>query len=96
MKVLKTMRKKIGKNQKKRDTSKILTGLLIGSLFGAAVSLLMAPASGEEIRRKIGGGAVGVQERIKTAAGNIESKARDLVGGTQSSVRRAPTAYPEG
>ena len=97
MKVMKTMRKKIGKNQKKRDTSKILTGLLIGSLFGAAVSLLMAPASGEEIRRRIGGGAVGVRERIKTAAGTIESKARELVGSTQGSGRRTqPTTYPEG
>ena len=97
MKVMKTMRKRVHKNRKKRDAGKIITGLVLGGLFGAAVSLLMAPASGEEIRRRIGGGAAGVQEKIKTAAGNVESKAREFVGSAKGSVQRTQsTAYPEG
>lgn len=104
MKVMKTMRKKMHKNRKKRDAGKIITGLLLGSLFGAAVSLLMAPASGAEIRRRIGSGAIGVQERAKTAAGNVESRARELaenvsnkMGSIKGSVRRTQTTtYTEG
>jgi gas vesicle protein len=101
---MKFMRKKINKNRKKRDASRIITGLLLGSLFGATVSLLMAPASGEEIRRRIGSGAEGVREKMKTAAGNVESKARELaenVGDKMNNVkgsvqRRQTNTYTEG
>ena len=97
MKVMKSMRKRMHKNRKKRDMGQILTGLLLGSLFGAVVSLLMAPASGKEIRRRIGNGAVGVQDKIKTVAGNAESRARELIDTTKSSVRRTQaTPYTEG
>jgi gas vesicle protein len=72
------MRRKIRKNQNKRDAGKVMTGMLLGSVFGAAVALLMAPASGEEMRRRIAGETKGVREKIKTAAGNIENRAREL------------------
>jgi gas vesicle protein len=73
------MRRKSRKYRAKRDAGKVITGLVLGSVFGATVALLMAPVSGEETRRKITGEAAGVKEKMKTAAGNIESKARELV-----------------
>jgi gas vesicle protein len=100
---MKFMRRKIRKNRNKRDAGKVLTGLLIGSVFGATVGLLMAPTSGEEIRRRITGEAMGVREKVKTAAGNVESRARELadnvsdkLGNVKGSVaQRRQTTYPE-
>jgi gas vesicle protein len=95
------MLRKRRKNQNKRDAGKIITGLLLGGLFGATVGLLMAPTAGEETRRKITEGAVGVQEKMKTAAGNIESKARELAEDVSDKVkgstaqRRRTAAYTD-
>ena len=75
---MKMMRKKLRKNRNKREAGKVITGMLLGSVFGAAVALLMAPVSGEEMRQKIAGETAGVREKIKTTAGNIESRAREL------------------
>ena len=79
------------KNQSKRDAGKVITGLLLGSLFGATVGLLMAPTSGQETRRKITDGAVGVQEKMKTAAGNVESRARELAENVSDKVKGSVT-----
>jgi gas vesicle protein len=94
------MLRKRHKNQSKRDAGKVITGMLLGSLFGATVGLLMAPTSGEETRRKITEGAVGVQEKVKTAAGNVESRARELAENVTdkvkgSTVQRRKMTYNE-
>jgi len=66
------------KTHKKRGAGKVVTGLLIGSVVGATVGWLTAPASGEEMRRRLKGDLNSVRERAKTAEGNIESQAREL------------------
>lgn len=58
---------------------KVVTGLLVGGVVGATVGLLMAPASGEETRRKIKSEAEGVQRKAKAAVSNIEVKTREGV-----------------
>ena len=85
------MTRKLRKHQNKRDAGKVITGMLLGSVFGAAVALLMAPASGEEMRRRIAGETMGVREKIKTAAENIESRARELAEdvGNNPATRKA-------
>ena len=60
-------------------------------MFGATVGLLMAPTSGQETRRKITEGAIGVQEKVKTAAGNVESRARELVEDVSDKVKGSTT-----
>ena len=99
------MRRKSHKNQNKRDAGKVITGMLLGSMFGAVIALLIAPTSGEETRRKIADEAMGVREKMKTAAGNVENKARalaenvgDKLGNVKESVtqRGKTTTYAEG
>ena len=47
---------------------RFLEGFLIGGVVGAAVALLMAPASGNEIRGRMQGEAERVQLEVKRAA----------------------------
>jgi len=72
------MRRKEPKKRAIRNSGKVVTGILVGSLIGATVGLLMAPTSGEETRRRIKDEAIGAQERLKAAAENVESRAREL------------------
>ena len=72
------MRRKEHKKRAIRNSGRVVTGILVGSVIGATVGLLMAPTSGEETRRRIKDEAIGAQERLKAAADNIESRAREL------------------
>ena len=68
---------------------KVITGLVVGSVVGAAVSLLMAPASGEETRRKIRDEVNGIQKKAKLTAGQVEEKGREIVGEAKGSMENA-------
>lgn len=67
------------KSHKRASIGKVVTGILVGGAVGATAGWLRAPASGEEIRRRFHGNTMSARGRAKTAAGNIESKSRDLV-----------------
>ena len=43
-------------------------GAMAGSLIGGAIALLMAPASGEELRGQVQGRATGFADEVKGAA----------------------------
>jgi gas vesicle protein len=73
------MKRLFGRKSHKRSTGKVIVAALVGSAIGATVGLLMAPTSGQERRRRLSGGARDARERAKTAAENIESKAREFV-----------------
>ena len=68
---------------------KVITGLVVGSVVGAAVSLLMAPASGEETRRKIKDEVNGIQKKARLTAGQVEEKGREIVGEAKGSLENA-------
>ena len=68
---------------------KVITGLVVGSIVGAAVSLLMAPASGEETRRRIKDEVDGIQKKARFTAGQVEEKGREIVGEAQGSLESA-------
>jgi len=77
----------------------MVAGMLIGSLVGATVGWLTAPASGEETRRRLTGDLMSHREKIKRSAGNLESRAQELfeevdthvAGAGNSSVGAKPT-----
>lgn len=70
------------KQTEKKNVGKVLAGALVGSVVGATVGLLMAPASGQEIRSRIKDAGQGsrrsLQKKIETAEGNVESRTREL------------------
>jgi gas vesicle protein len=72
------MRRNLIKNHKNMSTRKLVTGILFGGVLGATVGWLTAPASGEELRRKLRGDRMSAREKIKTSEGNVESRAREL------------------
>ena len=72
------MRKKSHKNNSKAGNGKLLTGILVGGLVGATVGWLTAPAAGVEIRRRFRGEVMSARDKAKTAAGNVESRVREL------------------
>jgi gas vesicle protein len=66
------------KQDRRVGAGKIVQGLLLGSILGATVGWLTAPASGGEMLRRLKGDMMSAREKVKTAEGNIESEARAL------------------
>lgn len=65
-------------SHKKARVGRVVTGVVLGGLVGAAVRWLAARTSG-----------VSAREKIKTSEGNVESQARDLV----EEVRKQNTRF---
>jgi len=57
---------------------RIFTGLLVGGLIGAAVGFLMAPMSGEELRRTIREEFDEAQERAMSMMDDAQEKGRQM------------------
>jgi len=72
------MRKKIHKMNSKAGNGKLVTGILVGGLVGATVGWLTAPVAGAEIRRRFRLEERSARDKAKTAAGNVESRVREL------------------
>jgi gas vesicle protein len=72
------MRRKAHKNSRKNGASKVITGMILGGVLGATVGWLTAPASGEEMRRRLKGDIAGARAKAKSALENVESQAREL------------------
>ncbi len=81
------MRKKQRMNGTSRGgIGKVVTGLVVGSVVGATVGLLMAPASGEETRRKIKGEVKGVQMKAKDAFEQVEDRGHEMISDARDNV----------
>ena len=70
------MSRKSHKNHRK--AGKVMTGFLIGSVLGGTVGWLTAPGTSDELRRMLRGD-MSARERAKTAEGNVESQAREMI-----------------
>jgi gas vesicle protein len=72
------MRRKSQKANRKVSPGKIITGVLAGGMIGATLRWLTAPTAGAETRRQFRSHVMNARDRAKTAADNIESRAREL------------------
>jgi|PlaIllAssembly_1097288.scaffolds.fasta_scaffold21366_4 gas vesicle protein len=73
--------------ENKNRSLSLLTGIAIGSAIGATVTLLMAPASGEETRYKIKSGVEEAQRKAMTAVDEVQTKTRSLVDNVREDVQ---------
>lgn len=55
-----------------------LTGVLVGSIVGAAIGLLMAPQSGEETREVLGEQARNIRDKVQESSRQVVESSRDL------------------
>lgn len=81
--------KRFGLRNRNRSAGKVITAALVGSVIGATVGLLMAPATGEEMRRRLRAGAMDAGEKLKTAAGKVENRARELAADARDQIGEA-------
>lgn len=54
-----------------------MTGFILGSLVGAGVALLLAPASGQDTRRRLGQSMKGMGDKARDLASNAGHELRD-------------------
>ena len=74
--------------ENKHNSLNVLTGIAIGSAIGATISLLMAPASGEETRRRIKTGIADAQHKAMSTIEDVQSKALSLVDDVKEDVQQ--------
>ena len=72
-----------------------LVGIMVGAAAGAALALLMAPAPGEETRRKIGEAARKLAGEGKRRFDDLKDVAQDRVSEVKDAVRAGKDAYRE-
>jgi len=69
-----------------------ITGLLLGAIIGAGVTMLTAPQSGRRTRRRMRKAAVGVrdtaQDRWEELADDVKGKVDDAIGGARKKFAR--------
>lgn len=73
----------------------VITAFVLGAVTGAAVALLMAPATGEEIRRKLGDKAREGADAAAEAARQAREFANSQRATVASAIERGREAYQQ-
>lgn len=78
-----------------RGTGGVLVAFMLGAIAGAAVALMIAPASGEETRRKLGERAREGRDKAADAARQGREFIRSQREGLTSAFERGKEAFDQ-
>jgi gas vesicle protein len=78
-----------------RGAGGVLVAFMLGAIAGAAVALLVAPASGEETRRKLGEKAREGADKAAEAARHGREFIRNQRDGLSSAFERGKEAFDQ-
>lgn len=69
---------------------------MAGAVVGAAIALLMAPASGEETRRRLGESARRVRDEAKNRVGHVRETISELREDAKSAIEQGRETFSQG
>ena len=72
----------------KKETGKIIEGVLLGAAAGAAAGVLLAPKSGKETRKMVGDKAKEYVEKGKEMFEDKENAAKKLIKKTTQKINK--------
>ena len=78
-----------------RGAGGVMIGFMLGAIAGAAVALLMAPASGEETRRRLGEKAREGRDKASEAARQSREFLRNQRDGLSTAFERGKEAFEQ-
>ena len=78
-----------------RGASGVMVAFMLGAIAGAAVALLVAPASGEETRRKLGEKAREGRDKAGEAARHGREFLRNQRDGLSTAFERGKEAFEQ-
>ena len=78
-----------------RGAGGVMVAFMLGAIAGAAVALLVAPASGEETRRKLGEKARESREKASEAARHGREFLRNQRDGLSTAFERGKEAFDQ-
>ncbi len=78
-----------------RGAGGVLVAFMLGAVAGAAVALLMAPATGEETRRKLGERAREGRDKASEAARQSREFLRNQREGLSTAFERGKEAFEQ-
>ena len=78
-----------------RGASGVMVAFMLGAIAGAAVALLVAPASGEETRRKLGERAREGRDKAEEAARQGREFLRNQRDGLSTAFERGKEAFEQ-
>lgn len=77
------------------NSAGILAGLIVGAAAGAVLALLLAPASGEETRRKLGEATRRLGDEGRRRVDDARDFTTDRLGDVRTAVRAGKDAYQQ-
>ena len=77
------------------NSAGILAGLIVGAAAGAVLALLLAPASGEETRQKLGDTARRLGDEGRRRMDEARGMATERLGDVRAAVRAGRDAYSQ-